>query len=495
MRDWLATAAEEYSRQTALIRATGSPLSYRALSRQAARLAARLARAGVGPGDRVGYLGARVAQSIPLLFALARLRAVYVPFNNRLTPAELRVQIGIAGTRLLLCDRRTAAKAHALANAVPLAALEFAPKVELLPPATDAEASEFAHGEIDLDAVQSIVFTSGTTGMPKGAQITFGNHYHSALASAERLTAQPDDVWLLTLPHYHVGGMTVPMRAALGGTTLVEFDMWRGMDTARLAQSLIERPITHVSLVPTMLHRLLDSGFVAPPRLRAILLGGAAAPLDLLERAWAAGLPVATTYGLTEACSQVATAPPDEARCKPGTVGRPLRGATVTVVRVDGNSAVAGEVGELVVRGPTVFAGYLNAPEDRALRDGALFTGDLGYIDAEGDLFIVQRRTDLIVSGGENVYPAEIEAVLRAHPAVSDACVVGLPDPEWGQQVAAAVVPKSGVTLDPAALEAWCRERLAGYKRPRHIRIVSSFPLTASGKVIRRDVAALLARD
>jgi O-succinylbenzoic acid--CoA ligase len=151
-------------------------------------------------------------------------------------------------------------------------------------------------------------------------------------------------------------------------------------------------------------------------------------------------------------------------------------------------------VGDLVVRGPTVFAGYLNAPHDRTLRDGALFTGDLGYLDADGDLFVVQRRTDLIVSGGENVYPAEVEAVLRAHPAVSDACVVGLPHPEWGQQVAAAVVPRPGQSLDSSVLAAWCRERLAGYKRPRLVRIVNNLPLTASGKVIRREVVDLLLR-
>jgi O-succinylbenzoic acid--CoA ligase len=170
-------------------------------------------------------------------------------------------------------------------------------------------------------------------------------------------------------------------------------------------------------------------------------------------------------------------------------VGKPLAGTTVTIRRDDGTNAALGEIGEIVVRGPTVFAGYLDRPADRVLQDGALHTGDMGYLDADGDLFVVQRRTDLIVSGGENVYPSEIEAVLRTHPDVVEACVVGLPDTEWGQRVAAAVVLKAGTVPDLVTLDAWCRERLAGYKRPRAFRVVSSLPVTATGKVIRQAVA------
>jgi O-succinylbenzoic acid--CoA ligase len=344
---------------------------------------------------------------------------------------------------------------------------------------------------VDLTGVQTIVFTSGTTGTPKGAQITWLNQHASAQASAGRIGASEHDRWLLTLPLYHVGGMAVPLRAVLSGAAVVAYDLGQGFDAARLSQTLRDERITHVSLVPTMLHRLLDAGFSGMSDLRVILLGGAAASPDLLERAFERGLPVAPTYGLTEACSQVATMPPDDAPRKPGSVGKALPGATVTIRRDDGATAAPGEIGEIVVRGPTVFAGYVNAPDDRALQGGALYTGDLGYLDADGDLFLVQRRTDLIVTGGENVYPAEVEAVLRAYPAIVDACVVGVPHPEWGQQVAAAVVLQPNAEFDEASLDRWCRERLAGYKRPRVLRVVSYMPMTATGKVIRREVAAL----
>jgi O-succinylbenzoic acid--CoA ligase len=183
--------------------------------------------------------------------------------------------------------------------------------------------------------------------------------------------------------------------------------------------------------------------------------------------------------------------PPAAAPFKLGSVGQPLPGTTVLIQREDGSTAEPNEPGEIVVQGPTVFAGYLNRPDDRALRGGRLYTGDLGYVDADGDLFVLQRRTDLIVSGGENIYPAEVEAVLRGHAAVADVCVVGVPHALWGQQVAAAVVPNPAAPLDEAELQAWCRARLAGYKIPRRFRVVDALPMTASGKVIRRAVSDL----
>ena len=483
MRDWLAAAANEHRERPALIPLSGVEQSWGELAQAAAALSVQLSAAGLGPGQRAIWIGASGAQGVRLLFALARLDAVFVPLNIRLTADELRAQARIAAGTLILCDETCAAQAEALGDEWPVCCLDNLP-------ATSPRGLPAVH-QLNPAAMQSIVFTSGTTGTPKGAQITWLNQYTSATASAQRLGASETDRWLLTLPLYHVGGMAIPFRAALSGAAVVEFDLSKGFDAARLMAALTEHAITHVSLVPTMLHRLLEAGFAGTPHLRCILLGGAAASPELLERAFAAGLPVAPTYGLTEACSQVATLPPEAAPRKPGSVGKPLSGTTVTIVHDDGVSAAPGEIGEIIVRGPTVFAGYLNAPDDRALQNGVLHTGDLGYLDAEGDLFVVQRRTDLIVTGGENVYPAEVEAVLLQHPAVAQACVVGLPDAEWGQRVAAAVILRA--ETDAAALEQWCRARLAGYKCPRQIRIVSNLPLTASGKVIRRAVADLMA--
>jgi O-succinylbenzoic acid--CoA ligase len=493
MPDWLSEAARAYPGRLAIRRANGASISYRALNGRVARLAARLDRAGVARGQRVAWLGRDAAHGVTLMFALARLGAVFVPLNTRLTASELATQAALADTRLLLCERGAEAQAAPLAHQFDVRSFD-APRhsgVQRLPDVQLAEAGRWLEADWALPAVQSIVFTSGTTGTPKGAQLTFGNHHASAAASAQRLGTGADDVWLLSLPLYHVGGMTIPFRALLAGAAVVEFGPSARFDPASLVRVLEAQRVTMISLVPTMLARLLDEGFEGTAHLRAILLGGAAAPLNLLERAFACGLPVAPTYGLTEACSQVATMPPAAAPFKLGSVGQPLPGTTVLIQREDGSTAEPNESGEIVVQGPTVFAGYLKRPDDRALRGGQLYTGELGYVDADGDLFVLQRRTDLIVSGGENIYPAEVEAVLRGHAAVADVCVVGVPHALWGQQVAAAVVPNPAAPLDEAELQAWCRARLAGYKIPRRFRVVDALPMTASGKVIRRAVSDL----
>ncbi|MFQ5342341.1 MAG: o-succinylbenzoate--CoA ligase, partial [Anaerolineae bacterium] len=350
----------------------------------------------------------------------------------------------------------------------------------------------------DLDEVQSIVFTSGTTGRPKGAMLTYGNHMASATASAFRLGTLPGDRWLACMPLYHVGGLAIVLRCCLYGTTLVLHD---GFDPASVSAALDTQAVTLISLVPTMLRRLLEARGKRPfpESLRCVLLGGAAAPATLVERSLAFGVPVATTYGLTEAASQVATASPDDVRRKAGSsamgaghfVGRPLMFSQVRIAGADGHDRPPGEIGEIEVRGPTVMAGYYHSPEAtrEAVRNGWLRTGDMGYLDVDGDLWVVQRRSDLIVTGGENVYPAEVERVIVEHPGVEAACVIGVEDEEWGQRVVAAVVTAEGATVTDAELLEFCRARLAGYKQPRAYRFLTSLPQTASGKVQRDAVA------
>jgi O-succinylbenzoic acid--CoA ligase len=319
--------------------------------------------------------------------------------------------------------------------------------------------------------------------------LTYNNHLWSAIASAVRLGTDPADRWLTCLPLNHVGGLSIVFRCCLYGTAVV---LQQGFDPAAVSRALETQDITLVSLVPTMLHRLLEShpSSLANSRLRCLLIGGAALSPALLERCRALGLPLALTYGLTEAASQVATASSAEVYRKPGSVGRPLMFSSVRIVDPHGQELPPGEIGEIVVRGPTVMHGYYRQPEAtrQTLRSGELYTGDLGYLDDAGDLWVTQRRADLIVSGGENVYPAEVEQVLREHPAVGDACVVGLNDVEWGQRVAAVVVVRrSQAQVSEAELIAFCRTRLAGYKQPRLIRFIDALPQTASGKV-QRDV-------
>jgi O-succinylbenzoic acid--CoA ligase len=304
----------------------------------------------------------------------------------------------------------------------------------------------------------------------------------------------PDDRWLLTLPLFHIGGLSILFRSALYGTSVVLPDFPADQfDLSRLWENLHENQITLVSMVPTMLYRLLaahPSKLDWPASLRLILLGGAAAPPETLFQALSLDLPIAVTYGLSEAASQVATALPDLPHRKPGTVGRPLLWTQLQVVDDHGNICPPHQIGEIQIAGPTVMRGYLKHPEDNELlfQDGWLRTGDLGYFDEDGDLWVVQRRTDLIISGGENIYPAEIEAVLCQHHAVDAACVVGISHPEWGQQVAAGVVLHAQNHIPSEEIQAFCRQHLAGYKIPRRIDILEFLPKTASGKINRQMV-------
>lgn len=482
MENWLLARARATPGRLAL-RHDGLSWDYAALARLVERLAGGLAASGVRPGDRVGALLPNGALYAALVHALMRLGAVLVPLNTRLAAAELGWQLEKAGVTLLLHSAETARLAVEAAGQTAAAtrSIESLPACQSAPPAQP----------VDPDAVQAIVFTSGTTGQPKGAMLTYGNHFWSAMASAYHLGVLPDDRWLSILPLYHVGGLAVLFRSCLYGAAAV---LQEGFDVEAVSRSLDEEAITLISLVPTMLYRLLPVRTSWPASLRLALLGGAAAPPELITQAAAAGVPVATTYGLTEAASQVATMLPEEVRRKPGSVGRPLLFGEVQIVDESGAPLPAGEIGEIVVRGPTVMAGYYGEPEAtaKALRNGWLHTGDVGYLDEEGDLWLVQRRSDIIVSGGENVYPAEVEAVLRAHPAVVAAVVVGVPDAGWGEQVAALVVPAEGQALSAVELQHFARQRLAGYKLPRRIAFVEELPQTASGKVARAAVREML---
>ncbi|MGQ9907722.1 MAG: o-succinylbenzoate--CoA ligase [Candidatus Flexifilum sp.] len=484
--DWLRLAAQAQPDRLALIpdprRADAPALTFAGLDDAVDRLAGRLAAAGLAPGLHIGWWGRSAFEGVQVILALARLGAISVPFNLRLTGNELDDQLQTARCSHLLTGTDSAPPA--LTVPIPVVSIGDLPQEPLALPPID---------RFQPDALQGILFTSGTTGRPRAASISFGNLHASAAGSRERLGARPDDRWLLGLPLYHIGGIAMLFRSILHRVGLVEFDLSAGFDPGRLADILRDPAlgVTHVSLVPTMLYRLLETGFTAPPHLRCVLVGGAAADVDLLKRASARGLPIAVTYGLTEATSQVATLPPERLLDKLGSAGRPLDGIRVSIVDERGAPLPPGAIGEIVVRGPTVFQGYLGASTSRALRDGALYTGDLGYLDADGDLCPVQRRTDLIISGGENIYPAEVEAALKSHPAVADACVVGLPSAEWGQIVGAAVVLKAEHTASETDLDRFMRARLAGYKRPRIYRFVTTIPINATGKIDRQAVRAL----
>jgi O-succinylbenzoic acid--CoA ligase len=474
--DWLAEAASASPDSLALL-ADGMTWSYAQLQAAVDEYTEQLAQQGVQPGDRVAIHMPSTASYLMHIHALTRLGATTVPLNTRLTETERTFQIKAAGCTGIL----TGSDFNLNYVPLPQSWADLKRRIPSVWPALPDSPSLHTR-PIDPHAVQSILFTSGTTGTPKGAQLTYANLYASAKASAERLGVEPHDRWLAPLPLYHAGGMSVVWRSCLYRTAMV---LETGFDLERIQAHFDTYQITIVSLVPTQLYRLIQANVRFPSSLRLILLGGAAATPELLQQAIERELPVATTYGLTEAASQVATLLPAEVQRKPGSVGKALTGTQVTIVDEAGQPQPPGEIGEIVVRGPTIIPGYIGQPP---LVDQTFPTGDLGYRDADGDLWIVQRRSDLIVSGGENIYPAEVEAALRSHPAVAEACVVGLPDAEWGQRVAAAVIPKGGMTVSEADLLAHIAPQLAPYKRPRLIRLVDELPQTASGKVIRSAV-------
>ena len=278
------------------------------------------------------------------------------------------------------------------------------------------------------------------------------------------------------------------IRSAVCGIPVV---LHPGFDAGAVNHAIDSDGVTLVPVVAVMLQRLIEErgGRPVPATFRAALLGGGPIPEPLMEACAGLGLPVAPTYGLTEAASQVATLPPVEAMHTSGSVGRPLWGTRIRIVR-DGVEVEAGDAGEIEVRGPTVMAGYYRdeAATAAAFNGDWLRTGDAGRLDASGALYVVDRRDDLIISGGENVYPAEVEAVLLAHPAVLEAAVVGLPDPEWGRRPVGAVVLRPQATVTPQDLLGHCALSLARFKQPRSIRIVEALPRTAAGKVQRHRV-------
>ncbi len=342
----------------------------------------------------------------------------------------------------------------------------------------------------DLHGIGAILPTSGTDGLPRFATHEWQSLRANALLSNDRLEFGTDDRWLATLAWAHVGGLAVPLRAAAAGGTVALAGP--RFDAASVARALGELAVTHVSLVPAMLHGLLDIGARPPGSLRAAVLGGAATPPDLTDRALAAGWPIALTYGLTEAGSQVTTATPSEVRAGDRSAGLPLDGVEVRIRRAgeSGAPAMGGPApGHIEVRGDTLFRGYIGEP---AQPPGAWFaTGDLGRLDPAGRLQVTGRLRDRIVTGGANVDPAHVESVLAAHPEVRDAAILGLPHEKWGQ-IVVGVVAAEDPDL-PARLDPWCRERLSGPRRPRRWKVLERLPRTATGKVDRARLRALLA--
>ncbi len=531
----------------------GAPVTRAELARSADDVAHRLRALGVGQGDRVAALLPDEPEFAVLVHGLARLGAVLVPLGIRWTAQELEWPIENTDPQVIVHapgfqDRLPVESAALRIVARPGSLLSSEPVLgepvngdPVMGVNSDISGSKRAGvhlseadllAYVPLDAAQAIIHTSGTTGRPKGAVLTWENQVWSAMGSALRLGVRADDRWLAPLPLHHVGGLAILLRSAFYGTAAA---LPGRIDATGLSEALEREPISIVSLVPTQLARLLDvrGDRPAPKGLRVVLIGGGPASDGLLRRAHSLGYPLAPTYGLSEAASQVATCAPgwspeggererqvpeggepvgpvpeggERERQLPeggeqvgalGPAAPPLSVCEVRVTDGAGHVLEAGEAGGIEVRGPIVMPGYWRDMEATrsAIVDGWLRTGDLGLLDSEGRLVVLGRRADLIVTGGENVYPAEVESVLEAHPDVAACCVVGIADEVWGEAVVAVIEGAGGRAPEAGDLERFARTRLAGYKAPRRFVMVAGLPRTANGKVRRGEVRRRLEEE
>jgi len=424
-------------------------------------LAAALGALGVRPGHRLGVLGAQDLH-VAAHRAAARLDAALVPLPWETRPDRLADITARMGVEAWVTDAAGQALVAAAGDALPRVVVDGGLRGEGGPLPRPRHRGGTA----------AVLLTSGTTGRPKIVTISRTALAAHAKAASHRLRSTRRSVWLAALPLHHIGGVALLDRCLRTGARIVPLERFG----PEAAMDVMEREgVTHVSLVPTMLHRLVGTKRGPPASLECALVGGDRLDPALLDAALAAGWPAWPTYGLTEACSQVATATPAEARDHRGTVGRPLEGVTVRIVGPDGSPRGADEEGEVEVAGTTVIGSPLR-------------TGDTGYLDEAGRLYVTGRVSERIVSGGENVDAVEVEAVLRRHPAVLDACVVGVPDPEWGEQVAAAVVRRGEASVDAMALASWCTHEMAAHQRPRRFLFLAEVPRTENGKPRRGDV-------
>ncbi len=447
----------------------GREVTYAELDRRSDALAVELLERGLRRGDRVATLTGNSPEHVIVFFACAKAGFMLLPLNWRLAAAELRYQLDDAEPSVCFVEEEHAASVEATG-------WTFEP---LAPP--DGPVATPADEAADDDGLL-LIYTSGTTGVPKGAVLTHANCFWTNLSFDLATGLTGEDVALQVLPQFHCGGWNVQPLLTWwkGGKVVLE----RSFEPARVLTLLEEKRVTTIMGVPAIyLFLSQEAGFADADlsSLRLAVVGGAPTPEELIRVWQERGVEIVQGYGLTEAAPNVLCLPPEDAIRKMGSAGKPYPFVEVRL----------GDGDELQVRGPNVFAGYWRNPDatTAALRDGWLRTGDAAEVDGEGCYRIRGRLKDMYISGGENVYPAEVEGVLHAHPSVADTAVVGVPDERWGESGVAFVVAKRPVSED--ALLAHCRERLAKFKVPKRVRFVDALPMSAMNKVLKDELRAL----
>jgi long-chain acyl-CoA synthetase len=454
-----------------------------AFAREVRDAAGLLAQRGLRRGDVLGVMLPNRVELVITMFAAWRLGAAMTPINPALTPVEVQHQVRDSGARMVIAE---SAEAVTGSDALVLTLDDVA--------RTHAGGSDPPVTPASLDDLALLIYTSGTTGRPKGVMLDHANIARTAeiIIDAAGLTA--GDHCMLVLPLFHVNGIMVSVVSPLaaGGSTTIA----PRFDPATFWVHVAQARATYFSAVPTIYAMLvhLPAGVATPASLRFVICGAAPMSAELIKEFEARyGVPLIEGYGLSE-CTVVCTLNPLHGNRKPGTVGLPLRGMEVRIAGDDGSLHTGSPPGEVVVRGPNVMRGYLGKPEEseRAVRDGWLYTGDVGRFDEDGYLMLVDRVKDMIIRGGENIYPMEIETVLQSHPAVLEAAVVGRPHPVYGEEPVAFIALKPGQSATAEELIDYCATSLAKYKRPRAVFIEPSLPKNALGKIAKPALRAMV---
>ncbi|HAQ08280.1 MAG TPA: o-succinylbenzoate--CoA ligase [Bacillus bacterium] len=485
--NWLRKRADLTPDREALI-FDGHTYTFKEVFEHAVDIVGKLGALGLAKGSSAAVLLSNEAESVFILYALQMTGVKTVILNNRLTPEELSWQLNDSMAEILIYEAGFSDKAARIVSGVRMVSKGDFYNIEGEEPVLLTE--------FDLSDVTTIMYTSGTTGNPKGVMQTYGNHWWSAAASALNLGLQENDKWLCTVPIFHISGYSILMRSQIYGMPVV---LHLSFDEKMVIEDIHRQNITVMSVVSTMLRRILNELGMEklPGAFRCMLLGGGPAPLPMLEACIEKAIPVFQTYGMTETSSQFATLSPEYSIERLGSAGKALFPNQISIVDHEGNELPANAEGEIIVKGPNVTLGYLNREDEtrEKIRDQWLYTGDIGYLDNDGFLYVLDRRSDLIISGGENIYPAEIEGVLLSHPGVSDAGVIGVEDEKWGQ------VPAAFIALSPASevsvgeLHELCKQKLAKYKLPQKFYFVESLPRNAAKKLLRRKLRELLVSE
>ena len=498
--DVARTQARKRGGETALI-VEGRRIGFAEIDADASRIAQRLIAEGLGRQERVAYLSKNSDRFFSFAFGAAKAGAALAPINHRLAAPEIGYIVGDSGARWMAVDpdfAETAEKAVAsLVQKPKLIGLGFdRPGFALCDqwiaeaPACDPELPLHA----DDDVIQ--LYTSGTTGLPKGVQLTHGN-YLALFRSASALPGlayDAGDVVLGAMPFFHVAGVNIGLIAMASGASTA---IVRDFSASHVLDLIAREKVNHAFLAPAMILMLLQTPEMATADLtsmKALAYGASPIAADVLSKAKARfGCAFTQFYGMTETTgvgTMLADEAHDPALGKLLSCGKSSPGVELKIVDAEGGEVPRGAVGEVIIRTPAVMKGYWNKSGGtaEAIRDGWMHTGDAAYMDTDGFIFIYDRVKDMIVTGGENVYPAEVENAIFGHPDVADVAVIGVPDEKWGEAVKAIVVSKPGAAQDAASVIAWARERIAGYKAPRSVDFVAAIPRTLTGKILRREL-------